>query len=162
MPGVIPPLAKPVSVRPLFGRAFQLPRAKAETGLTSFRQIPGHANQFLVLHQRGLIWRVEKTAAGEEVAVFADLKSEVFSERGPNGLLDVAFHPKSAENRQYHLFCQVFEDGSIAKLLNAATTSAAARSSCSTSFPDTERRLTESAVRCSMQSCRAICHCKQS
>lgn len=114
MPSVIPPLAKPVSLRPFFAGEFKLPRGKAETGLASFRQVPGFPNRFLVLHQKGIIWKVEKTANGEEKTVFSDLTSEVFSERGPNGLLDVAFHPKFRENRKYYLFYQVFEDGKVA------------------------------------------------
>jgi glucose/arabinose dehydrogenase len=60
-----------------------------------------------------MIWKVEKTANGEEKTVFADLTSEVFCERGPNGLLDVAFHPKFRENRKYYLFFQVFENGTV-------------------------------------------------
>lgn len=113
MPGIIRELAKPVTVRPFFAKGFELPRAKVETGLTSFRQIPGTTNTFLVLHQKGMIWKVEKTAVGEESTVFTDLTGEVFSERGPNGLEDVAFHPKFQQNRKYYLFYQVFEDGVV-------------------------------------------------
>lgn len=113
MPSNIPPLAKPVNTPPFFTNEFKLPPARWLTGLTSLRQVPGSANLFLVLHQRGIIWRVEKTAAGEEKTVFSDLTGEVFSERGPNGLLDVAFHPKFRENRKYYLFYQVFEEGKV-------------------------------------------------
>jgi putative heme-binding domain-containing protein len=113
MPGVIPQLEQPVTLVPFFTNGFVLPRAKAETGLSSFRQIPGSGNGFLVLHQKGMIWRVEKTATSEEKTVFADLALDVFSERGPNGLLDVAFHPKFRQNRKYYLFYQVFEEGKV-------------------------------------------------
>lgn len=113
MPADIAQLAKPVMLRPFFSTKFTLPRAKAEVGLTSLRQVPGLSNVFLVLHQKGMIWRVEKTANGEDKSIFADLTGEVFSERGPNGLLDVAFHPKFRENRKYYLFYQVFEDSSV-------------------------------------------------
>jgi glucose/arabinose dehydrogenase len=68
---------------------------------------------FFVLHQKGIIWRVTKTATGEEKALFAEMPGEVFSERGPNGLLDMTFHPKFRENRKYYLFYQVFEDGKV-------------------------------------------------
>ncbi|MEP6956512.1 MAG: PQQ-dependent sugar dehydrogenase, partial [Chthoniobacterales bacterium] len=112
-PGDLPPLAKPVKLRPFFTTQFQLPRGQQESGLTSFRQVPGFPNVFLVLHQKGMIWRMEKTATGEEKSVFADLALEVFSDRGPNGLLDVAFHPQFRENRKYYLFFQVFEEGVV-------------------------------------------------
>jgi putative heme-binding domain-containing protein len=113
MPSVIPKLEKPVSVTPFFVNEFKVPRSEAESGLTSFHQIPGFSNAFLVLHQKGIIWKVEKTATGERVVVFADLTGEVFSERGPNGLLNVAFHPKFRQNRKYYLYYQVIEDGKV-------------------------------------------------
>ncbi|HEX4645282.1 MAG TPA: PQQ-dependent sugar dehydrogenase, partial [Verrucomicrobiae bacterium] len=111
MPAVLPPLAKPVTARPFFTNEFKVPPSRFLTGLTSLRQVPGSGNVFLVLHQKGIIWRVEKTPDGEEKTVFADLTGEVFSERGPNGLLDVAFHPKFRKNRKYYLFYQIFENG---------------------------------------------------
>jgi len=117
MPGSIPQLAKPVVARPFVSQEFKLPRSKVQTGLTAFHQVPGLSNVFLVLHQEGMIWRMEKTATGEEKTVFADLIGEVFYERGPNGLLDVAFHPKSRENRKYYLKYQVFEDGKVATII---------------------------------------------
>ena len=60
---------------------------------------------------------MEKTAAGEEKTLFADLTTEVFSERGPNGLLDVAFHPKFRQNRKYYLFYQVFEEEKVTTII---------------------------------------------
>ena len=95
MPSVIPQIAKPVAVRPFFSQALKLPPARVQTGLTALHQLPGRTNVFLVLHQKGLIWKMEKTAAGDEKAVFADLTGEVFSDRGPNGLLEMTFHPRS-------------------------------------------------------------------
>lgn len=117
MPSVLPQLAKPVKVRPFFTNEFKLPRSRVQTGLTSLRQVPGFSNVFLVLHQKGLIWKVEKTAVGEEKTIMSDLTREVFSERGPNGLLDVAFHPKFLQNRKYYLFYQIFEEGKAATLI---------------------------------------------
>jgi glucose/arabinose dehydrogenase len=113
MPSDIPKLEKPPAFRPFLTNRFAIPRTKAESGLTSVRQIPGFTNVFLVLHQEGMIWKVAKTAVGEQKEVFADLTSEVFYERGPNGLQDVAFHPKFHENRKYYRFYQVFEDGVV-------------------------------------------------
>jgi putative heme-binding domain-containing protein len=113
MPAEIPPLDRGVKVEAMFAENFTLPRTGQETGLTSFRQIPGEPSRYLVLHQKGLIWQAWKSAAGGEVSVFSDLTGEVFSARGPNGLLDVAFHPRFRENRKYYLFYQVFEEGSV-------------------------------------------------
>ena len=117
MPRNIPMLAKPVAVRPFFTRELTIPRDRVQTGLTAFHQVPGLSNTFLVLHQKGLIWRMEKHADGESRAVFADLTGEVFSERGPNGLLDLAFHPGCRENRKYYLKYQVFEEGTVATVV---------------------------------------------
>jgi putative heme-binding domain-containing protein len=117
MPSVIPELAKPIVARPFFSQNLKVPRAKVQTGLTAFHQVPGRSNLFLVLHQKGMIWMMEQAATGEVKTVFADLTREVFSERGPNGLLDVAFHPKFRENRTYYLKYQVFEDGKVATIL---------------------------------------------
>lgn len=113
MPSDIPKLEKAPALRPFFTNHFEIPRTKAESGLTSLRQIPGFTNAFLVLHQEGIIWKVEKNATAEEKTVFADLRDEVFYERGPNGLQDVAFHPKFRQNRKYYRFYQVFEDGVV-------------------------------------------------
>jgi putative heme-binding domain-containing protein len=110
IPSHIPVLATPVAARPFFSGKFTLPRGNAETGLTALHQIPGHTNAFLVLHQKGMIWRVEKTSAGEEKSVFLDLTEEVFSDRGPNGLLNLTFHPRFHENRKYYVKYQIFED----------------------------------------------------
>ncbi len=117
MPSVIPQIAKPIAVRPFFSQELKLPRGKQQTGLTSLRQLPGLTNVFLVLHQKGMIWKMEKTAAGEEKSVFADLTDEVFSDRGPNGLLDMTFHPRFRENRKFYLKYQVFEDGKVCTII---------------------------------------------
>jgi len=117
MPGLIPQLAKLVTARPFFSQELKLPRAKVQTGLTAFHQVPGLSNVFLVLHQKGMIWMMEKTATGEDKTVFADLTAEVFSDRGPNGLLDLAFHPKFRENRKYYLKYQVFEEGKVTTII---------------------------------------------
>ncbi len=117
MPPLIPELATPVVAEPFFSQALTVPRGKVQTGLTAIHQVPGQTNVFLVLHQKGMIWRMEKTAAGEEKTVFADLTGEVFSDRGPNGLLGLAFHPKFRENRKYYLKYQVLEEGKVTTLL---------------------------------------------
>jgi putative heme-binding domain-containing protein len=117
MPEVIPPIASPVVARPFFSHEFTLPRGKVVTGLTSFHQVPGQPNLFLVLHQKGIIWEVEKNGSDEKKSVFADLRDIVFSDRGPNGLLDMTFHPKFRENRKYYLKYQVLENGKVTTLI---------------------------------------------
>lgn len=117
MPGLIPELARPVTVRPFFTQELRLPRGRQQTGLTALHQVPGLSNVFLVLHQKGMIWMMEKTATAEDKTVFTDLTKEVFSDRGPNGLLGVAFHPKFRENRKYYLQHQIFEEGKVATLV---------------------------------------------
>ncbi len=117
MPDQIPPLARPIRMRPFLDEPLVLPPGKVRTCLTAIQQVPGSAGDFLVLHQKGLIWRVRKSATGEQRSVFSDLRSEVFSDRGPNGLLGMTFHPKFQENRKYYLQLQVFEDGSVATLV---------------------------------------------
>ncbi len=124
MPRSIPVLAQPVIARPFFSEELKVPRGKVQTGLTAFHQVPGFSNVFLVLHQKGMIWRMEKTPAGEQKSVFADLTSEVFSDRGPNGLLDLTFHPKFGANRKYYLKYQVFEAGTVATIIVEKTFSA--------------------------------------
>lgn len=117
MPRVIPELARPVAVRPFFGQELKVPKGRVNTGLTALHQVPGQSNVFLVLHQKGMIWKMEKAAAGETKSVFADLTGEVFSERGPNGLLGMAFHPAFRENRKYYLKYQVFEEDKVATII---------------------------------------------
>ncbi len=117
MPARIPELARPITVRPFLSAPLTLPPAQVQTCLTALQQVPGSPDVFLVLHQKGVIWRVRKTATGEETSVFSDLTGEVFSDRGPNGLLGLTFHPKFRTNRKYYLKYQVFEEGTVATVL---------------------------------------------
>jgi putative heme-binding domain-containing protein len=117
MPRDIPVLAHPVTVRPFLTEPLRLPPARVQTGLTAFVAVPGQSNRFLVLHQKGMIWKVDHGAGGESRSVFADLTGLVFSERGPNGLLNLAFHPRCRENRKYYLKYQVFEEGRVATVI---------------------------------------------
>ena len=123
MPEVIPLLTKPVVLRPFLSEALPLPHSAAlarehvQTGLVWFAQVPGLPQVFLAADQSGIIWRLEKHGSGETRSVFADFTAEVFSARGPNGLLGLAFHPRFRENRKYYLKHQVFEEGRIATVL---------------------------------------------
>lgn len=117
IPNVIPELAKPVEVRPFFSQSLQLPRSRVPVGLTALHQVPGAPDTFLVLHQKGMIWKMQKSGTNETKSVFADLAKEVFSDRGPNGLLGIAFHPKFKTNRKYFLQYQVFEEGTVATIV---------------------------------------------
>ena len=117
IPTHIPELARPLTLQPFFSHELKAPPSQVQGGLTALHQVPGFSNVFLVLHQKGMIWRMEKRTAGEEKTVFADLTGEVFSERGPNGLLNMAFHPGFRENRKYYLKHQVFEQGKVATVI---------------------------------------------
>jgi len=123
MPDIIPELTTPVALRPFFGEDLRFPHSVVRspgdvlTGLVGFAPVPGSSNVFLVIHQAGKIWRLEKNAAGDSKSLFADLTPQVFSARGPNGLLGFAFHPKFRQNRKYYLKHQVFKDGKIATVL---------------------------------------------
>ncbi len=123
MPDTIPLLTRPATLRPFLGEelgVMPVPgqgAGNAQLGLVWFGQIPGFAQRFLAAHQAGKIWLIEKHANGETKTVFADFTPEIFSARGPNGLLGVAFHPRFRENRRYYLKHQVFEEGKIATVL---------------------------------------------
>jgi putative heme-binding domain-containing protein len=123
MPAEIPGLARPVALRPFFSEELRFPHAfvhkpgDVRSGLVWFGQLPGMSNVFVVVHQTGKIWLLEKTASGDTKSLFADFTSELFNERGPNGLLGLAFHPKFHENRKYYVKHQVFEEGKIATVV---------------------------------------------
>jgi putative heme-binding domain-containing protein len=119
MPASIPELAKPVGVRPFFGEELRFPHAfvhepgDVRSGLVWFGQVPGSSNAFLAVHQTGKIWLLEKLATNDVKTLFVDISNEIFNQRGPNGLLGMAFHPRFRENRKYYLKHQVFEEGKI-------------------------------------------------
>jgi len=123
MPWNIPELAKPIAVKPFFSEELRFPHSFVQkpgdvrSGLVWFGQLPGRSNVFIAVHQTGKIWRLEKNGTNDSKTLFADISSEIFNERGPNGLLGMAFHPKFRENRKYYLKHQVFEDGKIATTL---------------------------------------------
>ncbi len=122
MPENIPMLSRPAKLRPFVCDGIGFPHAKQiagkmQSGLVWFGQAPGLSNVFLAADQAGKIWRLEKSAGGDIKSLFADLRDEVFSGRGPNGLLGMAFHPRFRENRKYYLKHQVFEEGRIATVL---------------------------------------------
>ncbi len=120
MPANIPELAKPVTLRPFVSEELRFPHALVQkpgdvrSGLVWFGQLPGVSNAFVAAHQTGKIWLLEKHPTNDVKTVFADVSKDIFNERGPNGLLSIAFHPKFRENRKYFLKHQVFEEGKIA------------------------------------------------
>jgi putative heme-binding domain-containing protein len=119
MPANIPELAKPIAVRPFFAEDLRFPHAfvhkpgDVRYGLVWFGQLPGVSDTFVVVHQTGKIWLLEKGSTNDVKTLFADVGRDIFNERGPNGLLGLAFHPKFRENRKYYLKHQVFEEGKI-------------------------------------------------
>jgi putative heme-binding domain-containing protein len=120
MPPNIPELAKPIGVRPFFSEELRFPHSFVQkpgdvrSGLVWFGQLPGTTNVFIAVHQTGKVWRLEKGVRNDSKTLFLDITSEIFNERGPNGLLGLAFHPRFTGNRKYYLKHQVFERGKIA------------------------------------------------
>src|SRR5687767_6349505 len=121
MPAVIPELEKPVVLRPFFGEELRFPHAfvhkpgDVRSGLVWFGQVPGLSNNFLAVHQTGKVWLLDK--GREQKSLFGDFAAELFNERGPNGLLGLAFHPKFRENHKYYVKHQVMEEGRITTVL---------------------------------------------
>jgi len=120
MPAEILELATPIAVKPFFDEQLRFPHAFVQKpgdvrfGLIWFDQIPGMSDAFLAVHQTGRIWLLEKHSTNDSKTLFGDFSRELFNERGPNGLLGLAFHPRFQENRKYYLKHQVFEEGKIA------------------------------------------------
>jgi putative heme-binding domain-containing protein len=123
MPAEIPELSTPIDIRPFLNDDLRFPHAfvhkpgDVRSGLVWFSQAPGATNLFFVVHQTGKIWLLKTSDAGKSKSLFADFSAELFNERGPNGLLGMAFHPRFRENGRYFLKHQVFEDGKIATVL---------------------------------------------
>ena len=122
-PADIPELTTPVRLVPFFSEELRFPHAfvhkpgDVRSGLVWFGQLPGHPTTFVAVHQTGKISLLEKHEPTDTKTLFADVGSELFNERGPNGLLSIAFHPKFLQNRKYYIKHQVFEDGKIATVL---------------------------------------------
>lgn len=123
MPETIAPVVRPARLIPLLKEELRVvrtadgPTGAAALGVVWLGQVPGFPDRFLALHQGGRIWLVESADGECRTSVFADFTPEVFSARGPNGLLGLAFHPRFRENRTYYLKHQVFEHGKIATVL---------------------------------------------
>lgn len=124
MPAEIPRLARTIAFEPFiteelrFPHAYVLKPGDVRYGLVYFTQVPRQTNRFLAIHQTGKIWGIEKSSSRDRKWLFGDFGAELFNERGPNGLLGFAFHPKFTENRRYYLKHQVFEEGKIATVLD--------------------------------------------
>lgn len=122
-PAAIPELATPVGFRALFPEEMRMPATlvrkpgEPRTGLVWFVQLPGEDDAFFAVHQTGRIWRMDRGVDGWTKSLFADFSGEVYYERGPNGLLGLAFHPDFAANRRYFLKHQVFDEGKLATVL---------------------------------------------
>lgn len=134
MPATISELAKPVALQPFVAESMRFPASvvkrpgEVRSGPVWMLPLPGEAGVFLVLHQSGKIWRLEKKAGGDASTLFADFSPEVFSRTGPNGLLGLAFHPKFRENRKYYLNHQVIAAGVISTVLEERRAAADFRS----------------------------------
>lgn len=119
MPWDIPTLAHPIAVVPVLPDGLRFPHAFVQKpgdvryGLVWLGEMPGIPGTFLAGHQTGRIWLLEGIGGDPSKTLFADLSRDVFSERGPNGLLGLAFHPEFRRNRRYFVKHQVIEGGRI-------------------------------------------------
>ena len=119
MPEAISLLDPPVELEPLFEEADRFPHAFVEKpgdirhGLTGMEAIPGASGQFMVHHQKGELWWIDTQKEPQARHRFADFSQEIFFERGPNGLLGLAFHPDFLQNGLYYLKHQVMEANQI-------------------------------------------------
>lgn len=119
MPMKLPVLAEPVGMEPFFDEALRFPHAfvhqpgDIRSGLVWFGLLPGSGNTYVAAHQAGKIWLLEKRPNGDRKSLFGDVAEEIFNERGPNGLLGLAFHPQFEINGRYFLKHQVFENDNI-------------------------------------------------
>ncbi len=134
MPANIPELARPITLPPFFAEHLRFPHAFVQKpgdvryGMVWFGQLPGFTNSFVGVHQTGKIWLLAKDGTNETKTLFTDVGKDIFNERGPNGLLGMAFHPKFRHNRKYYLKHQVFEEGKIVTTVVERTASADLRS----------------------------------
>lgn len=123
MPDPIPELTRPVTLRPFVSEEMRFPASVVKrpgdvrAGPVWMVPLPDQANAFLVVHQSGRIWRLEKNPRGDIRTLFADFSADVFSRTGPNGLLGLALHPRFSENRKYYVKHQVGDRGQIATAL---------------------------------------------
>src|SRR3954463_8519595 len=83
MPDTIPMLANPVAIQPFFSEELRFPHSfvhapgDVRSGLIWFTQIPGMSNAFLVVHQTGKIWLLEKRPQQDLKTLFADFGPEL-------------------------------------------------------------------------------------
>lgn len=130
MPASIPEISKPIQVQPFISEALRFPHSVVEngvgvrSGLTWFGQLPGASNTFLVVHETGQIWLLDKNGTNETKTLFVDLSKDIFSERGPNGLLSIAFHPQFRHNHKYYLNYQILEQSNIVSTVEEREVSA--------------------------------------
>ena len=81
-----------------------------------FGELPGRANNYVVLEHYGQAFIVEKKAGGDVRLPFLDLRSVVRA-GGATGLLSMAFHPKFPQDLRYFLKYQIVEQGRISTLI---------------------------------------------
>jgi putative heme-binding domain-containing protein len=103
MPVSIPELAKPVGLVP-----FHTPELRFEHPVW-FGQIPGVSNAFFVVeHESGRIWRLDKSENKDTKTLFVDLEHYM---KGTRGLLGLALHPRFRENGKYYYAKHLVVDG---------------------------------------------------
>ena len=108
MPDTIPMVHQQVRVNPIHGDALHFDHA------VWAGPIPGVSNLFLVAeHDSGKIWRLVPGDPGQKT-LFLDTGVH---DQGARGLLELAFHPKFAQNRKYYLAKQILKKGQFSSIV---------------------------------------------
>jgi putative heme-binding domain-containing protein len=109
MPTVIEELARPIALHPFVGEGVKFEHP------VWFGPLPGDTNVFFVVeHESGRIWRLDKAQPGGGKSVFAELG---VYQKGTRGLLGMALHPKFRENGKYYYAKHLVENGKFASYI---------------------------------------------
>jgi putative heme-binding domain-containing protein len=77
-----------------------------------FGPVPGETGAFFVVeHETGNIWRLDRSSSGPTRSLFVNLEPYI---KGTRGLLGMALHPNFRQNRKYYYAKHLLEDGNFA------------------------------------------------
>jgi glucose/arabinose dehydrogenase len=109
MPNAIQSIARPIALHPFYSEELRFKHP------VWFGPAPGESNIFFVVeHETGTIWRLDKTTPAGTKTVFAELGAY---QKGTRGLFGMAFHPKFRQNRKYYFAKQLVDNGKFASYI---------------------------------------------